>query len=564
MKRIIFVGLLIFLLSSHMISCRDKKTIQSLTSASIDLKRGDLISCGPEDGELFGTVSFSATVPEELKKDFNMAISLLHSFEYDESEKVFARIIDKAPDCAMAYWGVAMSNFHPLWTPPSQEEMEKGSRAIQIAQSIKNKTKRESDYIEAMAVFYKNPGEGTYRERLKNYEKAMENLYQLHKEDKEAAVFYALALNASAVPTDKTYSNQRKAVSILTPIFDANPMHPGLAHYIIHNCDYPSMAELALPAARKYASIAPASAHAQHMPSHIFIRLGLWDESIKSNLVSVYSAQCYAEKAKLKGHWDEELHGLDYLMYAYLQKGDDTMALKQLEYLKSIDQVDPVTFKTAYAFAAIPARYTLERKMWKEAAALPIHPTNYPWEKFPWQKAIIHFARVMGTVQTGNLPGARKELATMKDLHDILKSKKDKAIEASHVMVQIKTAEAWITLREGNKKKALELMEEAAVLEDGMEKHPVTPGEVLPARELLGEMLLETKDPVAALQAFEMNLQSHKNRFNSLYGAGVAARMTGNNEKARLYFRTLLDIAGPGPSDRKQVAEVRSIVSRGI
>ena len=564
MKRIIFASLLSILISPFINSCRDKKTIEPLTLGSIDLKRGDVISCGPADGEVYGMVSFSATVPEKLKPDFNMAIALLHSFEYDESEKVFARIIDKAPDCAMAYWGVAMSNFHPLWTPPSPAEMEKGARAIQIAQSLKNKTKRESDYIEAMAVFYKNPGEGTHRDRVKNFEKAMENLYQLHKDDKEAAVFYALALNASADPTDKSYSNQRKAVAILAPIFEANPMHPGLAHYIIHNCDYPAMAELGLPAARKYASIAPASAHAQHMPSHIFIRLGLWDESIKSNLVSVYSAQCYAEKAKLKGHWDEELHGLDYLMYAYLQKGDDTMARKQLDYLRGIEQVDPVTFKTAYAFAAIPARYALERKMWKEAASLPIHPVNYPWEKFPWQEAIIHYTRVIGSVESGDVENARKELATLKNLHENLKNRKDKAIEASHVMVQIKSAEAWITFREGNKQKALVLMNEAAILEDGMEKHPVTPGEVLPARELLGEMLLEMKDPGAALQAFEKNLQSHKNRFNSLYGAGMAARMAGNNEKAQLYFKNLLDIAGPGPSARKQVAEVKAILSREI
>ncbi len=477
-------------------SCKDKTgTTQIADISSLDLKKGEIISCGPEDGEIFGSVSFTASVPDSLKKDFNIAIALLHSFEYDQSEKMFAKIIDRSPDCAMAYWGVAMSNFHTLWSPPTQSELQKGAKAIELARSINNKTKRESDYIEALAKFFENAGQTDYHSRLLSFENGMEKLYQAYPDDIEAAVFYALALDAAADPTDKTYTKQKKAFSILNPIFQKEPLHPGIAHYIIHNCDYPALAELALPAARKYASIAPASAHAQHMPSHIFIRLGLWDESIRSDLVSVSSAQCYASKAKIKGHWDEELHGMDYLVYAYLQKGDDEQAKQQADYLQTIHEVYPVNFKTAYAFAAIPARYALERKMWKEAAALSLNPTSFPWEKFPWQESIIHFARSLGALHLNDVNTAKKELENLKSLYDKLTKQIDKKQEAAQVAIQVKTAEAWIEYKQRNNEKALELMKEAADMEDATEKHPVTPGEVIPARELYGEMLLEMNKP---------------------------------------------------------------------
>ena len=343
----------------------------------------------------------------------------------------------------------------------------------------------------------------------------MEQLYKTYPSDIESAIFYALALNAAADPTDKTYTKQKKAVSILNPIFQREPLHPGIAHYIIHNCDYPALAELALPAARKYASIAPASAHAQHMPSHIFTRLGLWDECILSNLVSVSAAQCYASKAKIKGHWDEELHGLDYLVYAYLQKGDDQQAKQQADYLQTIREVYPVNFKTAYAFAAIPARYALERKMWREAASLSLNPTNFPWQDFPWQESIIHFARSLGAVHLNNINEAKAELENLRSLHNNLLNGSDKQQE-TQVAVQIKSIEAWIEYKQKNDKKALELMKEAADLEDRSEKHPVTPGEVIPARELYGEMLLEMNKPSLALKNFELDLKTHPNRFNAL------------------------------------------------
>jgi tetratricopeptide (TPR) repeat protein len=552
----------IYLFLPILFSCKDNTATQTAEINSLDLKRGEIVSCGPQDGELFGSVSFTASVPDSLKKDFNIAIALLHSFEYNESEKMFAKIIERSPDCAMAYWGVAMSNFHPLWAPPTEAELRKGAKAIELAASINNKTKRESDYIDALAKFFENAGQSDHRTRVLSYENAMEKLYQTYPDDIEAGVFYALALNAAADPADKTYAKQKKAFSILNPIFQKQPLHPGLAHYIIHNCDYPPLAELALPAARKYASIAPASAHAQHMPSHIFTRLGLWDECIRSNLVSVSAAQCYAIKAKIKGHWDEELHGIDYVVYAYLQKGNDELAKQQLDYLQTIDEVDGVNFKTAYAFAAIPARYALERKMWKEAAALPLHPDGFPWEKFPWEESIIHFARSLGALHLNDINTAKTELENLKSRYDKLAKQSDKKQEAIQVAIQVKATEAWIEYKQRNNEKALELMKEAAEMEDGTEKHPVTPGEVIPARELYGEMLLEMNKPALALENFELDLKTHPNRFNGLYNAAIAAQKAGNKEKAILYFKKLVEISDPKNCKRAELNNAKLFLSR--
>ncbi len=503
-----------------LICCKSKKTTNKVAELQ-DLKRGAIVTCGPQDGERFGTVSFSASVPSNLRDDFNVGIALLHSFEYDEAEKMFAKVIDQCPDCAMAYWGVAMSNFHPLWMPPSPGELKKGLSAINIARSIKDKSKRESDYIEAIAKFYEHSDKLDHVSRVLNFEKAMEQVYQSYPDDKEAAVFYTLALNAAADRRDKSHTKQRKAFAILNKLFQEEPLHPGVAHYIIHNYDYPGLAEMALPAARKYASIAPASAHAQHMPSHIFTRLGLWDECAQSNLVSVSAAQCYAEKANIDGHWDEELHGLDYVVYAFLQKKEDSLAKKYLDYLRTIDNVFPVNFKVAYAYAAIPARYALERKDWKEAAALKLYPANFPWEKFPWQEAITHFAKLMGYVHLNKGPLAEQELKILETLYDKLAADKNKSLEAAQVMVQIKASTALVEYNKGNKDKALVLMREAADMEDAMEKHPVTPGAVIPARELLGELLLKMNKPSLALEAFELDLKNNPNRRNGLNGIAM-------------------------------------------
>ena len=543
---VVFFSLLLLL------SCNRKAKAPSNENINaINLKRGDIVLCGPPDQE-FGIVSFANSCSEKVKKDFDLAMALLHSFEYDEAEKVFAKIIDEDPACPMAYWGVAMSNYHPLWVPPTQPELEKGAKAIALAQSITQRSKRESDYIEAIASFYKDWNKTDHRTRSLNYQRSMEKIYTTYPDDKEAAIFYALSLTAVANPADKTFANQKKAYTILTALYPGQPDHPGIVHYIIHNYDYPELAALALPAARKYASIAPSSAHAQHMPSHIFTRLGLWDDCIKSNLAAASSAKCYAETAGIKGHWDEELHALDYLVYAYLQKGDNVLAKKLWDYLKTINEVEPFNFKVAYAFAAIPARYVLENKLWKEAAGLQLHNENFPWQNFPWQKAIIHFARVLGSVHTGNIDAAKTEIKKLNSLYDMLMAKKD-AYNANQVMIQIKTGEAWIKFAEGKNAEALQLMNIAVNMEDNTEKHPVTPGEVIPARELLADMLIQMNKPAEALIAYEQDLKKHPNRFNALYGAASAAEKSNNFKKANDYYRQLTGIANSSGSNRPEL-----------
>ena len=560
MKHLAKALLKLFFLLSVLLSCRQKNAAPSKESIDqINLKRGAVISCGVTDKQ-FGSVDFEMDCNQRTKKDFNLAIELLHSFEYDEAEKVFAKVIDEAPDCAMAYWGVAMSNFHPLWTPPAEAELQKGSKAIAIAKSITNKSERESAYIDAIGLFYKDWNKIDYHTRCLYFEKEMEQLHSKYPNDKEAAVFYALALDAAAEPTDKTYRNQKKAASILNTLYPAEPNHPGIIHYIIHTYDYPELASLALPAARKYASVAPSSAHALHMPSHIFTRLGLWDECIQSNLVSVSSAKCYAASVGIKGHWDEELHGLDYLVYAYLQKGENDLAVAQLQYLDSIKMVSPVNFKVAYAFAAIPSRIVLENKQWAKAASLPMHAANFGWEKFPWQEAIIHFTRVLGAAHSGNTSLAHAELAILKQLHDTLQQQKDE-YKANQVAVQIKTGEAWIQFQSGKKAEALNSMKLAADMEDSTGKHPVTPGEVIPARELLGDMLFQMQQYDNALQAYEIALKKSPNRFNSLYGAGIAAEKSGDEKKAIAFYGQLLSIIDQQKSDRPELTDIKSFLA---
>src|SRR5579871_3028255 len=389
----------------------------------------------------------------------------------------------------------------------------------------------------------------------------MERLYKKYPDDKEAAIFYALVLDGTADPTDKTFANQKKAGAILSGLYPNQPDHPGIVHYIIHTYDYPQLASLALPAARKYASIAPSSAHAQHMPSHIFTRLGLWDECIQSNLVSTASAKCYAENAGIKGHWDEELHGMDYLVYAYLQKGDNDHAKEQYDYLKTIHEVYPVNFKDAYAFAAIPARYFLENKMWKEAAGITLSPVDFPWQKFPWQEAIIHFARLLGSAHINDLNLARAELKDLNIIYDTLTAQKD-LYKANQVMIQIKSGEAWILFEEKKMSEALQMMTTAADMEDRTEKSPVTPGEVIPAKELLADMLMQLNKPDEALKAYEADLKNHPNRFNGLYGAAQASERLNNTEKAKHYYQQLILIANSSSTKRSELKTAESFLKK--
>jgi len=538
--------------------CGSKRSGVDAELSSIDLLRGDIALCGDPE---FGEIDFSLSCDAEVKKSFDLAISLLHSFEYDEAEKAFVKVIDQDPECVMAYWGVAMSNFHSLWLQSGTDYLEKGSKILALAEALP-KSERERDYLEAIGSFYKDWKTTDRKSRLVGFEKKMGELYEKYRDDQEAAIFYALALNATADPGDKTYSNQKKAGLILQSIAQEQPNHPGISHYLIHNYDYPELAEMALPMARRYAQIAPASAHAQHMPSHIFIRLGLWDESIHSNINSVSSALCYSQNSNPDAHWDEELHGMDYLVYAYLQVGANSKANEQYEYLKTIKKVFPENFKIAYSAAAIPARIVLENRNWKDAAVLKLPDLlEIDWSKFPWQKAILHFTRAMGSLHLSDIPSAEKELALMDSLHQELLNSGN-AYEADQVKIQMLEVAAWMALKKGDLEKAVTLMKEAVHREDNTAKHPVTPGEVLPAGELLGDLYLTINRPQEALEAYENDLTRHPNRFNGLYGAAMAARQTNDIERSTGYFAELLELTEAHDSDRPELKEAGKFLGK--
>ena len=502
-----------------------------------------------ESAAKIGKVNFAVSCSPEAQRQFNEAVAWLHSFEYGESERVFEETAKTDPQCAMAHWGIAMSQYHQLWAPPSRAELEKGARAAQKAKAIGATTNRERDYIEAIAQFYGDWEKSDHRARAARYEVAMEQLYKRHPGDRDASVFYALALNASALaanPMDKTYAKQKKAAVILNRVLRLEPNHPGVTHYLIHSYDYPALANLALAAARSYARIAPSSAHALHMPSHIFTRLGLWSEDIAMNIRSSNAAKDYGRRNHLAGAWDEQLHAMDYLAYAYLQAARDREARAVLDELKSIRKVDPETFKCAYSFAAIPARWALERRKWSEAAGLKLEPADFPWPRFQWAQAITHFARAIGSARSGDVDRARTETATLAGIQKQLAGAKENYDWATQVEIQRRAAAAWLAKADGKNENALELMRSAAELEDSTEKHPVTPGAVLPARELLGDLLLELNRPADALKEYEQSLAVSPNRFNGLYGAARSAELAGDQIKARRYYRKLVQTSSLG------------------
>jgi len=550
LKMSFYCLLAIFIVSS----CKNKTPKPNPALASIDLKRGELLLCSTEQ---FGEVNFSLDCNYEVRETFDLAISLLHSFEYLEAEKAFVKVVDMDPECAMAYWGVAMSIYHSLWAPPSDEELEKGSKLIEIAQSLPN-TGITKDYIDAIGAFYKDWQTTDHRSRELLYEKKMENVYLNHKEDTEAAVFYALAIRSAADPNDKTYARPKKAGEILVALFKKQPNHPGIAHYIIHTYDYPELAEFGLTTARRYAEIAPASAHAQHMPSHIFTRLGLWQESIDTNINSASSAVCYAETVNPEANWSQEIHAVDYLVYAYLQKGDNQKALEKLKDMQAVTNVFPKDhFASTYALTAIPVRIALENKNWDQAANLELPAIDFPWDKLYWEKALLHFGKALGYSNIGNTNAAENELKILKELQQGLVDINDSE-KANQVMIQIHAAQGWIHLANGNKSEALSSMKLAAKMESETSKHPVTPGEVLPADELLGDMLMALNNPTDALAAYEINLKGHPGRFNGIYGAAIAAKQTGDQEKASLYFEQLIELTRNSNSDRSELAEAQT------
>ncbi len=536
--------------------CSDKKSKQSATLATIDLVRGDITLCY---GEQFGEVNFSLSCDYSVRETFDLALALLHSFEYTEAERAFVKVLDADPECAMAYWGVAMSIYHAAWFPPTEKELTRASKILEVAKSIE-KSDKENDYFEAIAVFYKNWDKIDHPTRAKKYEEKMEKMYLKYNDDTEAAIFYTLALYSTRDRVGKDYANERKAGAILEDLFKKQPNHPGIAHYIIHNYDNPTLAQKALATARRYAEIAPASSHAQHMPSHIFTRLGIWDESVASNILSAESSRCYTESAALNGSYFEELHAIDYLVYAYLQKGDNANAEKQYGLIKNSKAFYPTNITAAiYPVTAIPARLALENKNWKLASKLELQEIGLNWQEFPWQKAILHFARALGAAHMSDFVSVENEIDTLQKLKQNLIDFNDltKSIQIKQVAIQIKTAEAWLSFKRGNQAEGLKLMKEASMMENKTSKHPVTPGDVLPSDELLGDMLMEANKYAEALEVYETNLNAHPNRFNGIYGAAMAAKQSENKEKAVLYFEQLIELGENSNSDRLEILEAK-------
>jgi hypothetical protein len=515
---------------------------------------------GAGEGPVVEEVNFPISCGPAAQKAFNHAAWTLHSFWYPEALQGFGDIAKAEPDCAMAYWGIAMSHWYPLWYPPGAAALKAGAEAVAKAEAAGPKTEREAAYVAAIGTFYKDYDRLDHKTRAVAYEKAMEQVHARFPDDREAAVFYSLALNATQPPTDKSFANKRKAAAILDKVWQAQPNHPGVVHYLIHSDDTQQLAELGLPAAMCYAKIAPAVPHALHMPSHIFTRLGLWQQSIDSNKAAHDAAIAYVSKTIGEGGYDgETVHAMDYMEYAYLQTAQDGRAKQVRDELLAYTRSAGANLPAAYAVAAIPARYAVERNDWKMAAALETPAIGFPLDKFPWAEAMISFARALGAAHTGDLAAAETEIGTLQALRDRLNDAKD-TYWANQVEVQRLEASAVLAHARNDDREAIALARQAADLDAGMDKHPATPAPVLPARELLAGLLLAIKDPTA-LQAYEASLKSEPNRFRSIVGKARAAKAAGELETSREAYRKLLALSALADGDRPELAEARTFLA---
>ncbi len=494
-----------------------------------------------------GKVQFETTCKPVAQAQFDKAMLYQHSFWYRASQRGFEEVLKSDPDCAMAHWGIALSLLYNPHAAPPAENLPLGLAALTKGKGMAVKSQRERDYLDALSAMYIDYEKVDHRTRVQNYLKAMEQLALRYPNDDEAQIHYALALNVGASPADKTYAGQLKGAALLEKIHLRQPQHPGVSHYLIHLYDYPAIAEKGIDAARRYAKIAPDAPHALHMPAHIFTRVGYWKESIASNTAS-------ANAAKESKEWDDQLHGMDYLVYAYLQLGEDQNARK------IVDQMEKVTdykrFAGHYAFAASSARFVVERGEWKQAAELQVRSSP-----FAYADAMPHFARALGAARSGQLGAAKADIAKLAELRDKLAAAKD-AYWTEQVDIQWQVASAWALHAEGKHDDALKAMNAAADAEDKTEKHPVTPGVPKPARELYGEMLLERGKSQDALAAFEATLKKEPNRLGAYIGAARAAEKSGNAAQARQYYAKAVDMTAGADPKRLDVAEARAFVAK--
>jgi tetratricopeptide (TPR) repeat protein len=502
-----------------------------------------------ETDQRFGTVHFDTSCNEVAQRRFDRAMRYQHSFWYRESKEIFEEAIKADPDCAIAYWGIALSLLNNPHAPPPAGNLPLGLAAIEKAKAVGAKTQRERDFINAMAAFYTDYDKVDHRTRVLAYLKAMEGVAQAYPNDDEAQILYAIELNVAALPTDKTYAMQLKGAAILEPIFQRLPRHPGVAHYLIHLYDTPALADKGLDAAKRYSQIAPAAPHAQHMPSHIFTRVGYWKESIGSN-----SEAARAAKASNEPH--DQLHAMDYLVYAYLQMGQDAKAQAVLDEMRGISGFTETFIAGPYALAVSPARYAVERGDWSAAAQLAVRPTP-----LAHVEAMTHFARALGAARSGKPEAAQGDIAKLAELRDKLRAAKD-AYWAEQVDIQRQVATAWGLYAEGKHEDALKAMSAAADAEDKTDKHPVTPGVPTPARELYGTMLLERGMAREALAAFEATLKKEPNRLGAELGAAAAADKAGDAEKARAHYSAAVALTQNADPVRPQIAQARAFVEK--
>jgi tetratricopeptide (TPR) repeat protein len=531
----------------------------------------------PEPGDLrgVGKVTFPITCAPDVQSDFVRGVALLHSFFYEEARRVFTSVAERDPKCAMAQWGIAMTWWHPIWTPPTPDEMHAGKAAIEKAMAINAGSDRERGFITALNAYYNTPdsssaapvGQSCHgpvgpRDRVIAYEKAMRQLRDKYPDDFEVQTFYAFAVLATgyATPNDTSLSKQLEAAGILEKLWKQNANHPGVIHYLIHSYDYPQLAQRGLSAAQTYDSIAPWVPHALHMPSHIFTRLGMWDESIAANRASAEASRAYAAMRHRDATEAEELHALDYMAYSYLQEGQDSEAKKIVEVAAKVRKTNPaLEFSAAYALAAIPTRYAFERNDWAAAANLAI-PDLPHWSSFPFMEALIEYGHALGRAHTGNLDGARKAIARMQQLRDATKDPKFDYFK-SHLDLQMQAASACVAAAEGKKTEAIGMLRQAADSEDILGKHPVSPGAFVPIREQLGTLLLELGQPKEAQREFEAALKIYPGRFRGLYGAAQAAEQAGDHEDANRYYTKLSAQTSKAGDSRPELNHVREFLS---
>ncbi len=502
----------------------------------------------PADHVEVGTVAFETTCREDVREDFQRAVAMLHSFWFEQAQATFADVAERDADCALAHWGIAMVLWGNPFTlaSPSEDRMREAlahaERAVELAGA---QSHREQMYAAAAHALYADYGTVSHNDRVQAHAAAMKALREMHAEDTEALIFYGRAIIATAPPSDLEYTRQREAAAMMEPVFAEQPNHPGLAHYIIHAYDSPALAQHGLAAARRYAEIAPAAPHALHMPSHIFTRVGSWDESIETNRRS----------AAAEPDSNAAVHPMDYMVYAYLQQGRDAEARRVVERARS----NPDRFYggiIGYNFAAMPARFALERNAWEDAAGLPV-----PSDALPYVQAVTRFARAIGAARSGNAAMAAEEAAALAELEQALRQQGD-AYWSTIVGAQRLAAESWVERARGDDAAALRLARQAAELEETVEKHPVTPGPLLPARELEADLLMELERYDEALAVYEKTLEREPRRARALFGAARAAERAGEQAQASKSYTELLDVMQQADATRAEPRAARAFLAR--